>query len=110
MKSVSPLGHMRKRVILEQPVETPDVIGGVTRSFATLATLWAQIAPVRGAEALIAVQQQEIITHRLRLRYLPGVTAAMRFRLGARILWIRDVTDEDETRRYLICHCQEYKP
>ena len=31
MKSVSPLGRLRKRVTLEQPVETLDAIGGVTR-------------------------------------------------------------------------------
>ena len=110
MKQVSPLGHMRKRVTLEQPIETPDAIGGVTRSFATLAVLWAAIAPMSGAERFAAVQQQERITHRLRLRHRDGVSAAMRFRLGARLLWIRDVADADETRRYLICHCEEFKP
>ena len=110
MKSVSPLGRLRKRVTLEQPVETPDAIGGVTRGFAALATLWAEIMPVGGAERFVAMQQQEAITHRVRLRFFSAVTAAMRLRLGTRILLIRDVTDEDETRRYLICHCEEQKP
>ena len=110
MKTVSPLGRLRKRVTLEQPVETPDAIGGVTRSFVALATLWAEIAPLSGAETFAAVQPQERITHRVRLRYFSAVTAAMRLRLGTRLLLIRDVSDEDERRRYLICHCTENKP
>ena len=110
MRSVSPLGRLRKRVTLEQPVEVADVIGGVTRGFAALATLWAEIAPAATAGSFIAAQQQERITHRVRLRYFSVVTAAMRLRLGVRLLLIRDVTDEDETRRYLVCHCEEVKP
>jgi SPP1 family predicted phage head-tail adaptor len=110
MKTVSPLGRLRKRVTLEQPVEAPDAIGGVTRGFAALATLWAEIAPAGTAESFIAAQKQERITHRVRLRWFSAVTAAMRLRLGTRMLLIRDVTDEDETRRYLICHCEEVKP
>ena len=110
MRAASPLGRLRKRVTLEQPVEIPDTIGGVTRSFATLAVLWAQIAPAGGAERFVAVQAQEQITHRVRLRFRDDVTAAMRLRLGARLLLIRNVSDEDETRRYLTLDCMETKP
>lgn len=110
MNAVSPLGHMRRRVTLEGPVEVADDIGGVTRSFATLALLWADIRPAGEATRFVAVQSQETITHRVRLRWRDGVTAAMRLRLGTRLLLIRDVTDENETRRYLVCHCQEIKP
>lgn len=110
MSAVSPLGHLRRRVTLEGPVEVADEIGGVTRSFVTLALLWADIRPAGGGERFVATQQQEMITHRVRLRWREGVTAAMQLRLGPRLLLIRDVADEDETRRYLVCHCQEIKP
>lgn len=39
-------GELRHRLTLEAPVETPDGAGGVTRSFATVATLWAAVTPV----------------------------------------------------------------
>lgn len=110
MSAVSPLGHLRRRVTLEAPVEVADDIGGVTRSFAAIAVLWADIRPVGSIERFVATQQQEMITHRVRLRWRDGVTAAMQLRLGARLLLVRDVSDADETRRYLVCHCQEIKP
>ena len=110
MSVASPIGRMRRRVTLEAPVDTPDDIGGVARTFAAVAALWADITPMGGETRFVADQTQERITHKVRLRWRDGVTATMRFRLGARILLIRDVTDESETRRFLLCHCLETKP
>jgi head-tail adaptor len=38
------------------------------------------------------------------------VSIGMRLRKGARIFWIGATEDPDETRRYLICHCEEKLP
>ena len=39
------IGELNRRLVLEAPVETDDGAGGVTRSYATGATVWASIAP-----------------------------------------------------------------
>ena len=109
MSAGSPIGRMRRRVTLEAPVETADDVGGVVRVFAPVAALWADIAPTGGETRFVADQAQERITHKVRLRWRDGVSAAMRFRIGARVLVIRDVADESETRRFLICQCLESK-
>ena len=109
MSAGSPIGRMRRRVTLEAPVETADDIGGTARTFTAVAALWADITPAGGETRFVADQAQERITHKVRLRWRDGVSAAMRFRIGARVLVIRDVADESETRRFLICHCLETK-
>lgn len=40
------IGDLNRRLVLQAPVETDDGEGGVTRSYATVATLWAQITPL----------------------------------------------------------------
>ena len=110
MSVASPIGRMRRRVTLEAPVETADDVGGVVRAFVPVAALWADITPLGGEARFVADQAQERLTHKVRLRWRDGVSAAMRFRLGARLLAIRDVSDASETRRFLVCHCLEVKP
>ena len=39
-------GELDRRLTLEAPVETDDGAGGVTRSYQTVTTLWAAVAPV----------------------------------------------------------------
>ena len=108
--SARPIGGLRRRLTLEAPVDVADDIGGVTRGFAAVATLWGDIHAVTGARLFVAERPEENITHLVRIRYREGLTGAMRLRLGARILNIRAVHDVDERRRYLQCHCREVKP
>lgn len=103
-------GAARRRMILEAPMETPDDIGGVTRRFAPVATLWASLTPVAAAERREGGRMELAITHRVRMRWRPGVVAAMRLRLGARLFEIRGVHDEEERHRALVCQCEEIAP
>ena len=110
MSARAPIGGLRRRLTLEAPVDVPDDIGGVTRGFAPVATLWGDIHVVTGARLFVAERPEEDITHLVRIRYRDGLGATMRLRLGARILSIRAVHDVDERRSYLTCHCREVKP
>ena len=47
------------------------------------------------------------ITHRVWLAYRGDIAAGMRFRKGRRILAIRAVMDPVETRRFIVCRCEE---
>ena len=112
---MSAIRGLRSRLTLEAPVDAFDDNGGVSRSYAALDTLWAEIspAPVEGRlvdDRFIAGRMEQYVTHRIRLRFRAGMTAAMRFRLAARVFVIHAIEDPDEHRRFLVCRCEEIKP
>lgn len=100
-------GRMTARLNLETSVETPDGQGGVTRNFVETASAWALIEPVSDAVEEMASAEMFRRTHRIWLRFRTDVAAGMRLRKGDRIFWIGGTQDPDDSRRYLICHCQE---
>jgi SPP1 family predicted phage head-tail adaptor len=103
-------GRLRSRLRLEAPTDAPDGQGGVTRSWTAVADLWGQIEPLRanpGEEAGAAVAP---VSHRVTIRHRDDVRHAMRFVFRQRVLAVRGVRDPDETRRYLVCDCEEATP
>jgi SPP1 family predicted phage head-tail adaptor len=103
-------GGLTARLVLERPVETPDGQGGVERSFAALATLWARIEPAQARANEAAGTLPVTVTHRIWLRHRSELSGGMRLRKGARLFAIRAFRDPDETRRYMLCDCEEIKP
>ena len=112
---MSAIRGLRSRLTLEAPVDVADDNGGVSRSYVALDTLWAEIspAPIDGRlvdDRFVAERMEQYVTHHIRLRFRAGMTAAMRFRLGARVFVIHAIEDPDEHRRFLLCRCEEIKP
>ena len=105
-----PIGEMRARLALEGPVETPDLAGGVLRSWAVVAYVWSDVATLNAQQRLEAEQIGQTVTHRVTLRWRAGLTTKQRLRRGAQIFLIRGVQDPDDRRRRLICNCEEIKP
>jgi head-tail adaptor len=103
-------GSLRDTLILEAPVETPDGQGGVTRAFATLATIKAKIAPQSGETKLIEGHLTQVNSLRITLRPVAGLTAAHRFRQGARLFRILSIEKADPLSLYLTCSCEEETP
>ncbi len=98
-------GALNRRLTLEAPVETPDGAGGVTRSYAAVATLWAQIEPVAARPAVVADARGANITHRIALRFNADITLRHRFRDGTRVFQI--VTLRDKNKRLLDIEAEE---
>jgi SPP1 family predicted phage head-tail adaptor len=94
-------GALRHRLSLERSGK-----GG----WVSIAQVWAAISPVSGAEAMTADRLAPRVLHEIRLRYRPGVTADMRFRLGARVFHILSVINQGERGRYLVCRAEERTP
>ena len=109
LRSLS-IGQQRLRVVLQEPVETADDIGGVARSFAPRITLWARLEPVSGTERADAQQAGTHVSHRLSVRWRGDVTGAMRFVIGTRVFDIRGQYDPDGMRRTLVCLVEEARP
>lgn len=72
-------GRLRRRVTIQQPVDTQNEIGEpitVWRTFAE--NVPAAIEPLSGREYFAAQQEQGDVSTRIRIRWRPGVTEVMR--------------------------------
>ena len=79
------IGKLNRRLVLEAPVESDDGAGGVTRAYATVTTLWAQVLPQAmradaGADSLGAALRFRIV-----MRGRTDVTTRHRLREGTAV-------------------------
>ncbi|MFP3945019.1 MAG: phage head closure protein [Alphaproteobacteria bacterium] len=103
-------GALRHRVTIELPVETPDGQGGQTVTWSPLATVWAEIRPLKARETVNAHQVEARTTHLVRVRHRPDILPTMRVVFGNRIFAIHGVLDDGERRRFLHLFCEEGAP
>ena len=104
------IGARRRRFVLELPLEAPDGFGGVIRTYAAGPQLWGAIEAVKGEERFRAGRPEQAVTHRVRLRYRDGVTAAHRLACGLRRFRIESASDPDGKQRELVCLVEEVGP
>ena len=104
---MSAIGDLRTRLVLEEPVRTPDGGGGANESWVEMATVWGRIETRPGREVVQADRVSATVTHDITIRYRAGVLPEMRFRSGMRIFHILSVVDVEDRGRRLICRCEE---
>lgn len=103
-------GRLNARLRLETPADVADGQGGVSEGWVTVTGLWGRVEPIRakpGEEAGAAIAP---VSHRVTIRHRDGIRHDMRFVFRGRFLMLRAVHDPDESRRYLICDCEESAP
>ena len=94
-------GRLKTRLLIEAPVEADDGQGGVVRSYTTLATAWAAVAPLaargesRGVEA---DAEGAVAKYRILLRSNFVLTLRHRLVDGARVYRIAAIRDADDRR------------
>jgi head-tail adaptor len=103
-------GRLNARLRLETPTDASDGQGGMTggwtvgcRSLGSDRAV-ARKSRRRGGRGSGAGQPPGHHPHR------DDVSHAMRFVFRGRVLLMRAVRDPDESRRYLICDCEEATP
>jgi SPP1 family predicted phage head-tail adaptor len=99
-------GDLNRRLVLEAPVETDDGAGGVSRSYQTVAIVWAQVTPVRARSDVAADSLAALVTHRIAVRTPRLINTLNRFRDGTRIFRVvafRETAD----RRFLEIDAEE---
>lgn len=100
-------GKLRHQITILQVSESRTGSGGVSESWSTYATVWASIEPLNGREYLASQQRQSSETHKVRIRYLFGITTKMRVLWGSRTFDIQAVLDTDENGRETVLMCVE---
>jgi SPP1 family predicted phage head-tail adaptor len=103
-------GHLIHRIIIEQPVETPDGIGGSSVVWTQVAEIRAKVKPVSGSERLWAKRKEADITHKIYTRYANWLTPDMRVNFNGRIMEIDAVINMEERNRWIEITAFEGKP
>lgn len=104
------VGSLRRRLVLETAVTTPDGLGGAAQAFETVAALWARVEFLSGGERWRRGRPEQAATYRVTMRWRAGVDAGQRLRDGDRLFDIRAVADPDGSRRRLVCLVLEITP
>jgi SPP1 family predicted phage head-tail adaptor len=81
-------GKLRDRITVQIASGTTNALGETVLAWSNSTSVWASVDGVSAREALAAGQQDTTITHKVRLRYLPGLTQSMRFSWRSRTLEI----------------------
>ncbi len=99
-------GQLDQRITLEQRVQGQDEFGQPVDTWAPFLTAWAAVEPLAGREFIAAMAAVSEVTARVRLRYRPGVTSAMRVNHGGTLYGITHVADVRSARRELQLMCK----
>ena len=65
------IGRLRTRLDLLTPQDVPDGAGGMRRSYAVKAAIWASIRPVRAGPDTTQDREGGSLTHRITVRQPP---------------------------------------
>ena len=103
------VGKLSKLISIQEEIPHNDSFGGYSLSWATIATVWANISPLHGREVLASDTLQSIISYRIIIRYNSdfNVSNNMRILYGSRIFNIRSVAVADEENNFLIIIADE---
>jgi SPP1 family predicted phage head-tail adaptor len=81
-------GKLRDRITVQVASGSTNALGETVLAWSNSSAVWASVEGVSAREALAAGQQEVSITHKVRLRFLPGLTQQMRFSWRSRTLEI----------------------
>lgn len=97
-------GRLRERVTVQIASGSTNTLGETVLAWSNSTSVWASVEGVSAREALAAGQQETTITHRVRLRYLPGLTQQMRFSWRSKTLNIVSLLEYgNRTEHVAIC-------
>lgn len=105
-------GMLTRRIKIQRPSTIKDSVGAPCRSWLDVATVWADIQPLSGKEAVIANRISAELSHQIIVRYQslfdnPQQVAQMRVLYNARIFNIHSALNEDEKRTQIILLASE---
>lgn len=97
-------GSLRERVTVQQATESRNRLGESISEWSTFSEVWASVQGVSAREFLLAGQQQIELSHRVKMRYLTGLTSKMRLSWRGRTLEIISILEHDNRSIHeLIC-------
>lgn len=86
-------GDMDQKAEIQTPAEGVNSIGEPTFTYSAFATRWVALLPLSGAERVASLQNEGTVTHRVRMRYTPGLKPKMRLVSEGRTFEIDSVVE-----------------
>lgn len=102
-------GKLRERVTVQIASGATNTFGEQVLTWSNSSSVWASVEGVTARESIGLGQQEIAITHRVRLRYLPGLTQNMRLSWRNRTLDIVSLLERNNLSEHEII-CQETVP
>ena len=97
-------GRLRERVTIQQATETRNALGETMQIWATFAERWASVDGISSREVLLQGQQKTEVSHRVRMRYVDGMTQTMRLVWRGRVLEISSLLEHaNRSEHELLC-------
>jgi SPP1 family predicted phage head-tail adaptor len=97
-------GELRERVTIQVSAESRNNLGEATLTWTDFTTRWASVEGVSVREALLNGQQDTNLTHRVRMRYVDGLTQNMRLIWRGRTLEVISLLERNSRSEHeLIC-------
>jgi len=94
-------GKLRHFISIETATTVDSSTGAPEDTWVAFATARAQIIPVNGREYFSASQERASVTHKIKMRYLPGITEEMRIKFDDRIFEIESIINFQEKNKEL---------
>lgn len=88
-------GQMRERVTVQAPTEQQNPFGEASVTWEDAGTVWASVQGLSSREVLQAQQANAIISHKIRMRFFPGLTHQHRIVWRGRIMEIASVQERE---------------
>lgn len=86
-------GLLDRRVIIQSQTATQNANGEEILTWATFATIWADLIPIAGNEKYATMRKTEEVLFRVRIRHLPGLLIDMRLSYENKIYDIKSINE-----------------
>jgi head-tail adaptor len=83
--AMTTIGDLNRRLVLQEPVESADSEGGVSRTYQTVTTLWAEVEPLGVGADIAAASLGAALRYRIIVRARDDVTTRHCFVDGAHV-------------------------
>lgn len=115
---IVPAGQLRRKLTIQQQVNTPDGAGGYTPTWTTYATVFGAMQPWKPYQQLLGQQAVETVWVRYLIRWQPSLNIVTGMRLvdyntagsPGTTYTIVSAFDPDGTQRQLHITCQQVAP
>lgn len=101
------IGRLTQRVALQSPTSTPDAMNECVTTYATVATVWAEVSPLTGREFEAAQATNSEVELKVIIRYYAGLTSRWRLVHGAKTYEILAVLNLNSGKKDLKLLCKE---
>lgn len=101
------ISRLNQRVALQSPTATKDAAGQAVESFATVATVWAEVSPLTGREFEAAMATNSEVELKVIMRYYSGLSTRWRLLHGTKVYRILAVLNLSSLKKDLKLLCKE---